>query len=105
MMKMLTLNTHSWLEERALEKLELLVETLIQKKYDIIALQEVNQSINALPLEKKSRFHQVDNQKTLRQDNFAAVLQEQLAKKGLQYDWTWVANHIGYDRFDEGVAL
>ena len=56
MMKMLTLNTHSWLEECALEKLELLVETLIQKKYDIIALQEVNQSINALPLEKKESF-------------------------------------------------
>ena len=52
-MKLLTLNTHSLQEENYPQKLEQFVETICQEKPDIIALQEVNQSINAPIAEQK----------------------------------------------------
>ncbi|MEM5597635.1 hypothetical protein AAHB53_17460 [Niallia circulans] len=46
-MKLLTLNTHSWIEESPLEKLEAIMEQLLADSYDVISLQEVNQSMDA----------------------------------------------------------
>ena len=46
-MKLLTLNTHSWLEENQLEKLDILCEAIITEDYDLISLQEVNQTIKS----------------------------------------------------------
>ena len=45
-MKLLTINVHSWLEENQLEKLNILAKTIVEKKYDVVAMQEVNQLIN-----------------------------------------------------------
>lgn len=56
-MKLLTLNTHSLLEENFEKKLEWFVEIILKEKPDIIALQEVNQSMDA-PLASQS-FWQV----------------------------------------------
>ncbi|MFD3049855.1 exodeoxyribonuclease III, partial [Streptococcus agalactiae] len=53
MAKCLTLNTHSWMEVNALKKLFDLAEHIFREKYDIICLQEVNQSISS-PLAKSS---------------------------------------------------
>ena len=44
-MKLLTLNCHSWIEENQLEKIKYLTQVIKEKQYDIIALQEVSQSI------------------------------------------------------------
>ena len=38
-MKLLTLNVHAWLEANQVEKIEILAETIVEKGYDIIALQ------------------------------------------------------------------
>ena len=46
-MKLLTINVHSWLEENQLEKLNILAKTIVEKKYDVIAMQEVNQLISS----------------------------------------------------------
>lgn len=46
-MKLLTLNCHSWQEENQLQKIKYLAEIINEKKYDVIALQEVSQSIEA----------------------------------------------------------
>ena len=46
-MKLLTINVHSWLENNQLEKLDILAKTIVEKKYDVIAMQEVNQLINS----------------------------------------------------------
>ena len=42
-MKLLTINTHAWLEENQDEKMEILAKTIAEKQYDVIAMQEVNQ--------------------------------------------------------------
>ena len=46
-MKLLTINVHGWLEDRQEEKMAVLARTIAEKDYDLIALQEVNQSITA----------------------------------------------------------
>ncbi|MBQ8378789.1 MAG: hypothetical protein IJX42_06640 [Oscillospiraceae bacterium] len=46
-MKLMTLNTHSLVEENYEKKLDTFVKGVISEKPDIIALQEVNQSIDA----------------------------------------------------------
>lgn len=46
-MKMMTLNTHSWLEESPEEKMRQIVDKICQADYDVIALQEVNQLITS----------------------------------------------------------
>lgn len=49
-MKIMTLNTHSLAEPEYESKLAAFAGSLVQIKPDIIALQEVNQSRDALPL-------------------------------------------------------
>ncbi|MBP1043021.1 endonuclease/exonuclease/phosphatase family protein [Vagococcus sp. BWB3-3] len=93
-MKLLTLNTHSWLEDQQLTKIDTLAEQIACERYDIIALQEVNQ------------LHQADGSLISWQpDNYLNLLVTALEKKGLTYHWRWVATHLAYDKFDEGLAL
>ena len=47
-MKLLTLNTHSLREENQEQKLEWFLEAVMAEKPDIIALQEVNQTVSAM---------------------------------------------------------
>ena len=46
-MKFLTLNTHSWMEKEAEEKFQLLFEDILDKDYDLICFQEINQEITS----------------------------------------------------------
>ena len=65
-MKLLTLNVHAWLEANQAEKIEILAETIVEKGYDIIALQEVNQLMSAPAISP-----------TLKQDNYGVILLNQ----------------------------
>jgi len=46
-MKLMTLNTHSWQEEKQLEKLDVVAQAIIEQGRDVVALQEVNQHQNS----------------------------------------------------------
>ncbi|MHC5374138.1 endonuclease/exonuclease/phosphatase family protein [Enterococcus sp. LJL120] len=93
-MKLLTLNTHSWLEENQLEKLTYLAEKIATEAYDLIALQEVNQ------------LWTNDNETTeLNADNFGGLLVKALAEKELFYEYHWVPVHLGFNKYDEGLAI
>ena len=104
-MKLLTLNTHSWIEEKPLEKLEAIKEQLLADPYDVISLQEVNQSMDAEEAEVDSYFIAPNPDTVIKKDNFAFLLQQELKKSGLEYYWSWVPSHIGYDQYDEGIAI
>lgn len=94
-MKLLTLNCHSWIEEYQEEKMKIIANTIIEKDYDVIALQEVNQSI------KKNVAYN-----NIKQDNFALVLLEELANLGCkEYTMVWDFSHIGYEKYEEGVSI
>ncbi|MDR2832144.1 MAG: endonuclease/exonuclease/phosphatase family protein [Streptococcaceae bacterium] len=103
-MDIITLNTHSWIEEKPLEKLKQIASYIKEEKIDIVCLQEINQSIQA----KKSnhpRFCQTAQQPPLKEDNFSLLLIRLLEEMGEYYYFSWHPSHIGYDRFDEGNAI
>lgn len=104
-MKVLTLNTHSWLESQPLEKLQQLADHISTENYALIALQEVNQRINSLPVVSTHNFHPTKHQQPIHEDNFAHLLVQLLKEQGHNYHWSWTYNHIGYDTYHEGVAL
>lgn len=106
-MKFLTLNTHSWMEEDSLGKLQDLCDAIVRHSFDVIALQEVNQ-LMAAPLADSSllgSYTELNKEYPIKEDNFAFLLQQMLQEKGLHYYWTWEPSHIGYDIYDEGLAV
>ncbi|PAB59075.1 endonuclease/exonuclease/phosphatase family protein [Anaeromicrobium sediminis] len=94
-MRLLTLNCHSWIEENQIEKMKIIAKEIKEKGYDLIALQEVNQSIGAKIVSKN-----------IKEDNFALVLLKELKDLGCgEYNMTWDFSHIGYDKYEEGVSI
>lgn len=94
-MNLLTLNCHSWHEENQYDKIRHLAETIKEKSYDVIALQEVSQSIEAEPL--------YDD---IKKDNFAIVLLKELEKIGIaEYSLVWSFSHLVCGTYEEGVAI
>lgn len=94
-MKLLTLNCHSWQEENQIEKIKYLAKVIKDKKYDVIALQEVNQSMDSDIV--------FDN---IREDNYAMILINQIKKLGgEEYNFVWDFSHIGYGKYEEGSAI
>ncbi|MFI8684456.1 endonuclease/exonuclease/phosphatase family protein [Rossellomorea sp. NPDC077527] len=94
-MKLLTLNCHSWQEDNQHEKISILADDIAEKSYDVIALQEVSQLIESETV-----------QGLIKNDNFALVLLGELEKQGVtDYSLVWDFAHIGYDIYEEGVAI
>lgn len=95
-MKLLTLNTHSWREENQMNKLKHLAQTIKEKDYDVVALQEVNQMINE-PLIKGSH---------LRNNNFMLALLGELEKiGGPTYYSYWEKSKTINEYYEEGSCV
>lgn len=107
--KLLTLNTHSFMEPESIHKLRLLAYALVKEEFDVTAFQEVNQSMEEMVVDaerlRRSRFCGGEREVDIKRDNYGLLLAEELASMGVEYYWTWAPSHIGYDRFDEGIAL
>lgn len=107
-MKLLTINTHSLQEENYAQKLEWFVQAVLKEKPDLIAMQEVNQSISS-PLAGPGLldgFSPCEGCRIpIRQDNHAANVAKMLAQGGLNYFWTWLPAKVGYGKYDEGMAI
>ena len=104
-MKLLDLNTHSWIEVEQERKLGELIDFILAGDYDLITLQEVNQTMTAPLWEPDAYFCPVAKQRSIKEDNFARLLVEGLRQAGKAYYWAWADAHIGFDRYDEGVAI
>lgn len=95
-MKLLTLNTHSWREENAEEKLAYLAQVIVEKDYDVITLQEVNQMTD-MPLIAESH---------LRKNNFMVVLLEEIEKRqGPHYYSYWESSKTLREYYEEGSCI
>ncbi|SNU08399.1 maltose 6'-phosphate phosphatase [Streptococcus equinus] len=105
MAKFLTLNTHSWLEANALKKLFDLAETIYSEDYDVICLQEINQDIRGLETKEVEGYEKLPGSPALHRDNYALQLVNYLKSQGRYYYWSWAYNHIGYDKYNEGVVI
>lgn len=106
-MKMLTLNTHSLLEENYLCKLARFVEFVLREEPDLIALQEVNQSAGAAEVEPAmlTGMAEVQSGIPVRSDNHAAWIACLLREVGVPVSWIWIPVKLGYGRYDEGMAI
>lgn len=106
-MKILTINVHAWLEKDSMAKIKKLAEVIEKKDYEIIALQEVNQQMSAEEYSHSNfiKPREEVNQRALKKDNYAGILIQELEKLGKNYYWSWTANHVGYDQYDEGLSI
>ena len=105
-MKLLTLNTHSLVEEHYTEKLHAFVQAVSEEQPDIIALQEVNQTIAEMPvITLHGGYVPCADGIIIRRDNHVCNAAELLRSQGLEYHWTWLPLKKGYDKYDEGIAL
>ncbi len=104
-MKLLTLNTYSWVQTADPSLFAPLVSDILENQYDAIALQEVNQLSSGPVINNPEGYLPTQNEIPIKLDNFAYFLVKALAEKGLFYHWSWVPCHQGYFRFDEGVAI
>ncbi|TWE04958.1 maltose 6'-phosphate phosphatase [Neobacillus bataviensis] len=95
-MKLLTLNCHSWHEEHQLDKIAHLVDTIIENSYDVISLQEVSQALAEEYVDGK-----------VKKNNYAYVLLQELKKRGNdEYSMVWDLTHyIKNGTYEEGVAI
>lgn len=106
-MKLLTLNTHSLVEENYVQKLSDFVKAIADEKPHIIALQEVNQSCHKATVSQKDLlgFCPCGSKIKIRKDNHVYNIIKLLRKKNIEYYWTWLPIKKGYDKYDEGIAL
>ncbi|CZQ98594.1 endonuclease/exonuclease/phosphatase [Trichococcus palustris] len=104
-MKLLTLNTHSWINDADPATYAALIQDILENEYDAIALQEVNQLSSGPAISNPEGYLATQTEFPIKEDNFAYFLIKALAKKELFYHWSWVPCHVGYVRFDEGVAI
>lgn len=106
-MKLLTLNSHSLLEADYEEKLDVFVTGILREKPDLIAMQEVNQTIEAPQIDPEFLQGQfpVPGYVVIREDNHAAQVVSRLRREGIDCSWAWLPIKRGYDVFDEGVAI
>lgn len=103
-MKLLTLNTHSWLEVHQIPKIFELAQFIVREQVDVVALQEVNQFVKSPAVDAPLGFAGGAD-RPVRQDNYALLLNQFLEQLGSPYHWAWSVSHLGFDRYDEGVAI
>lgn len=106
-MRLMTLNTHSLVEDDHEQKLRWFVSGLLSLRPDVVALQEVNQSIAAPPAEASilEGYVPAQSRMPIRADNYAAHAARLLQEAGVSCAWTYLPMKRGYDRYDEGLAL
>ena len=83
-MKILTLNTHSLCEKEATFKRKLTALWIAEQQPDVICLQEVNQSMTSSEGDVDGFFTGKD---TIKQDNYAKDLVQDLLELGHRYHW------------------
>ena len=103
-MRFLTLNTHSWCEIHQIAKIRTLAKFIIEQQVDVIALQEVNQ-LTSTPVVKEPLNYRGGAGVPVHEDNYALLLVQALNEMGATYEWALTEAHIGWDLYDECVAI
>lgn len=106
-MKLLTCNTHSIVEKDYEKKLMFFTDWLSKNDYDVITLQEVNQTHDKerVSLDELKRYIPSDEDVVIRTNNHILRVVKILELRGKNYYWTWTPIKLGYDIYDEGVGI
>lgn len=104
-MKLLTINTHSIIENDYKRKLDVFINAINEIKPDIITMQEVNQtSTEDAIMHNDARIFN-DGTIPIKRDNHAYCVQKGLEKFGCYYNLAWLGFKNGYKKFDEGLSV
>lgn len=106
-MNILTVNAHAWMEDQQEKKLDDLARFIVDRKVDLVCLQEVNQSIEASVVKNPLAYVEIDSyfDIPIKLDNYLLALAGRLADYGLVYQWSWVPTHKAYETLEEGVGI
>lgn len=106
-MKLLTLNTHSIIEENSEKKALYFADTICETKPDVVALQEVSQSSECDVADDTMRGNVLSlNEKIpVRTDNYLAKISSRLLALNTPYHAIWLPVKRGFKTLDEGVAI
>lgn len=111
-MRLLTLNVHGRIEEQLDDKMNEIVDFIVRQDIDYIALQEVAQEIDDKVVSDEllvaSNYIQTTKQYfdvPIKETNYAIQLVEKLKHKNQKYYWSFAPTHIGFETYDEGVAI
>lgn len=105
-MKLMTINTHSLVEENYEEKLQYFVDYLEKNNTDVVAMQEVNQHSHKPQVILEDSFYiKASDDIIIREDNHILNVVKRLKEKGKDYYWTWTPIKLGYGVYDEGIGL
>lgn len=101
------MNTHSLVEPDYEAKRKFFVDFIAKEQPDVFALQEVNQTASApaMPIPLVDYCPCSGNGILLKEDNHAAAVAQMLKEEGVHYYWSWLPAKIGYDKYDEGMAI
>lgn len=101
-MKILTINTHSLIENNYEKKCQYFVDAVIRHNPDIICMQEVNQS--KFSNVAKDFKHFATGKIPIKIDNHALKIYKMLKDNGILYHFSWLGIKNGYKIFEEGLA-
>lgn len=110
-MKFMTINIHShdreFDEAVLISSMERLASFVKENGVDVLALQEASQEMNRPFVSGALPGHCVirDAEHSVREGNAALVLAKMLEKTGESWYWAWAGTKLGYERFEEGLAL
>ena len=104
-MKIMTINTHSYIEENSEEKLKIFTDAISRLKPDIIAMQEVNQKTSSEPFIDDGKLVLNQFGMPLKEDNYALRAAKNLAEKGSFYKLLWLGMKRAYDSYEEGLCF
>lgn len=102
---LLTLNTHSLIEEDYEQKTKIFVLAIKEIVPDVFALQEVNQTADKPTIIPDSMYCPLRDGVHIKNDNHAAKISMYLNDMGLNYYWTYLPIKNGYKIYDEGLAV
>ena len=104
-MKIMTINTHSYIEDESEKKLTIFIDAISRLEPDIIAMQEVNQRTDAKLAEDKNAL--VTNQFgiKLKNDNYGLRAANALFEMGHSYKLVWLGVKHGFEIYDEGLCF
>ena len=106
-MKLLTCNSHSIIEKDYDNKLKYFAQWILDNDYDVIAVQESNQTHDAKAVVSLENCNYISSNENIviKEDNHIFNLIKYLNEKGQKYYWTWTPIKIGYGIFDEGIGV
>lgn len=102
-MKIMTINTHSYIEDDADKKLDIFIDATMRIKPDIIAMQEVNQRVDE-PFFDKDENIGANCGISLKNNNFALRALKRINKEN-DYKLFWLGIKRGFEVFDEGLCF